>query len=62
MLARGDWNGLVADLLENHYDPAYRRSLFRNYRDAQQAPSLAVDDISKSGFLGLATRIARDHG
>jgi tRNA 2-selenouridine synthase len=62
MLLRGEWNGLVADLLENHYDPAYRRSLTRNYRDAQQAPVVAVNDISKSGFLELAARIARDHG
>jgi tRNA 2-selenouridine synthase len=62
MLSRGEWNGLVADLLESHYDPAYRRSLLRNYRDVQQAPVVAVNDISKTGFLELAKGIARDHG
>ena len=62
LAARGDWDALVADLLESHYDPAYRRSLFRNYRDAQQAQAVTVSDISGPGFLQLAGRIARDHG
>jgi tRNA 2-selenouridine synthase len=62
LAARGDWDALVADLLESHYDPAYRRSLFRNYRDAQQAEAVTVSDISGPGFLQLAGRIARDHG
>jgi tRNA 2-selenouridine synthase len=62
LLSRGDWDALVADLLENHYDPAYRRSLFRNYRDAQDAEAVTVSDITQAGFLGLARRIARDHG
>ncbi|HLX24692.1 MAG TPA: tRNA 2-selenouridine(34) synthase MnmH [Usitatibacter sp.] len=62
LLSRGDWDALVADLLESHYDPAYRRSLFRNYRDAQHAEAVAVSDITGPGFLGLAKRIARDHG
>ena len=62
MLARGEWDALVADLLESHYDPAYRRSLFRNYRDAQEAPAVTVSDISGRAFSQLAGRIARDHG
>lgn len=61
-LGRGDWNGLVADLLESHYDPAYRRSLTRNYRDAQSATAVEIRDISRAGFAALATRLARDHG
>ncbi|MFZ3323401.1 MAG: tRNA 2-selenouridine(34) synthase MnmH [Usitatibacter sp.] len=62
LAARGDWDALVADLLESHYDPAYRRSLLRNYRDAQEAQAVTVSDISGPGFLQLAGRIARDHG
>lgn len=61
-LDRGEWNSLVSDLLANHYDPAYRRSLLRNYRRAEEAPAVAVSDISGEGFLDLARRIARDHG
>ena len=56
----GDWRALVADLLDNHYDPAYRRSMFRNYRDAQGARVLQVTDISRDGFLTLARDVASE--
>jgi len=59
---RGDWDGLVAQLLEGHYDPAYLRSLPRNYKGAQQAPVLEVRDISIAGFDELARRAVKDHG
>ena len=59
LAARGDWNGLVIDLLENHYDPAYRRSMFRNYRDAQAAAAIPVEDISRAGFARAAERLLR---
>ena len=61
-LAQGAWEPLVRDLLENHYDPAYRRSLGRNYPDAQSAAPVEIRDISRQGFLGLARRLERDHG
>jgi len=61
-LVHGDWDALVGDLLESHYDPAYRRSLTRNYRDAQTATPLAVGDATRSGFLALARALARSHG
>ena len=61
-LAHGDWDALVADLLESHYDPAYRRSLTRNYRDAQTATPVDVRDASRGGFLALARALARSHG
>lgn len=58
---RGDWDGLVARLLEGHYDPAYLRSLPRNYKGAQHAAALEVRDISPAGFDELARRAVRDH-
>ncbi len=61
-LAHGEWDTLVRDLLESHYDPAYRRSLLRNYRDAQTATPVAVSDITRAGLLGLARSIIRAHG
>jgi len=61
-LADRRWDALVGDLLESHYDPAYRRSLFRNYRDAQDATALAVRDITPAGFAALARALAREHG
>jgi tRNA 2-selenouridine synthase len=50
----GRWRELVADLLENHYDPAYRRSMFRNYRGAQEAAPVAVGAIDPAAFDALA--------
>jgi tRNA 2-selenouridine synthase len=57
LLAAGDWDALVRDLLASHYDPAYRKSLFRNYRNAQSGEPVAVADISRAGFLALARRL-----
>jgi tRNA 2-selenouridine synthase len=59
MLSSGAWQPLVHDLLESHYDPAYRRSLFRNYREAETGPVVEVHDISRAGFLALATDLIR---
>ena len=61
-LEAGRWDALVGDLLESHYDPAYRRSLFRNYRDAQSATPVEVRDISPAGFHALARALTRSHG
>jgi tRNA 2-selenouridine synthase len=57
LLEAGDWDALVRDLLESHYDPAYRKSLFRNYRGAQDAAVVEVRDISRAGFRALARRL-----
>jgi tRNA 2-selenouridine synthase len=61
-LESGAWNELVADLLENHYDPAYRRSLARNYRDAPTATAVEVRDVARAAFMGIARRLKQDHG
>lgn len=61
-MAAGKWEELVADLLDNHYDPAYRRSLFRNYRDAHGAATLPVATGSRDEFEGLARALLREHG
>jgi tRNA 2-selenouridine synthase len=56
--AGGEWRRLVADLLESHYDPAYHRSMMRNYRGAAQAQVVPVADGSREAFLALAQAIA----
>jgi tRNA 2-selenouridine synthase len=61
-LERGEWEPLVGDLLASHYDPAYRRSLARNYRDAASATPVAVTDIRREGFLAIAKAIVAAHG
>ena len=61
-LDRGDWQALVSDLLASHYDPAYRRSLERNYKDAAGATSIAVTDIRPQGFGAIARALVEEHG
>jgi tRNA 2-selenouridine synthase len=61
-LDRGEWEPLVRDLLESHYDPAYRRSLERNYRDAPSATPVAVHGVDRAAFLRIARTLVREHG
>jgi tRNA 2-selenouridine synthase len=61
-LERGGWRALVSDLLASHYDPAYRRSLERNYKDAATAAVVPVSDIRPEGFLAIAKEIVAKHG
>jgi tRNA 2-selenouridine synthase len=52
-----DWPALVAELLERHYDPLYRRSQGKNYARFAEASRFAADDLSPAGLEGLARRI-----
>jgi tRNA 2-selenouridine synthase len=61
-LERGEWEPLVADLLASHYDPAYRRSLARNYADAASATAVEVRDIRPEGFRAIAKALIAAHG
>jgi len=61
-LRSGEWNALVEDLLRSHYDPAYRRSLFRNYRGAEAGEAVAIDDIAPQGFRRIARAVINRHG
>jgi len=59
LAGRGAWRELVLDLLGSHYDPAYRRSMFRNYRDAESATVVPIADISRAGFRQSARRLLK---
>lgn len=37
------WDELVARLLQEHYDPAYRRSLSKNYPSVQHAKAMTIE-------------------
>jgi tRNA 2-selenouridine synthase len=56
--ARGAWPELVARLLEEHYDPAYRRSAQRNFERLPQAAVLRVADPGEACFARLARQLA----
>jgi tRNA 2-selenouridine synthase len=45
---------LFERLMRNHYDPAYRRSVLRNYPDIDSSPEVFLDDLSPSGLLAVA--------
>jgi len=51
---RGEWPALVARLLEEHYDPAYKRSAARNFAKLSDAPVLKVPGADDAAFARLA--------
>lgn len=48
------WDTLVAELLLDHYDPAYERSLARNYMLAAEAPEIFLGSAAADSMLALA--------
>ncbi|MHB1215807.1 MAG: tRNA 2-selenouridine(34) synthase MnmH [Thiobacillus sp.] len=57
LATRQAWPELVAVLLEQHYDPAYLKSLSRNYTPSATDLAFHADDLSASGMLRLAREI-----
>jgi tRNA 2-selenouridine synthase len=57
MASRQAWPELVATLLEEHYDPAYFKSLARNYAPSPADLSFHADDLSAGGLQQLAREI-----
>lgn len=54
----GRWDEFVERLLADHYDPAYQRSMFKNYAGAANAVRLTLDDHQHSAFARLARELA----
>lgn len=60
-LARsGQWDDLVADLLVRHYDPAYGRSLEKNYAQVASGPNLTLTAPDPDTVRALASRFLSD--
>jgi len=57
LVNREAWPELVAALLEQHYDPAYLRSLSRNYAASANDQIFHAEDVSASGLQQLARAI-----
>lgn len=53
----GAWDELVAELLIHHYDPAYTRSLGRNYAGALSGDTLELQAADAATFSSLARRL-----
>lgn len=53
----GRWDELVAELLEQHYDPAYTRSLGQNYVRAPNGQTLTLETADQAAFSRMAKQI-----
>lgn len=59
MSSAGETAVLVEELLTHHYDPAYLRSIERNFRQFPQAVQIALADISDASFHSLASHLIK---
>ncbi len=48
------WGTFIAELLERHYDPAYNKSIRRNYANYDNAHALVLNRLSEQEFNLLA--------
>ncbi|NGZ84877.1 tRNA 2-selenouridine(34) synthase MnmH [Duganella aceris] len=53
----GEMAPLVEELLADHYDPAYLRSIDRNFSKFDQATPLDLDDIDQAAFSAAALQL-----
>ncbi|HET9734551.1 MAG TPA: tRNA 2-selenouridine(34) synthase MnmH [Burkholderiales bacterium] len=60
LAADNAWEALVARLLEEHYDPAYRRSAQRNFARLPRAREVRVQGPETSAFEALAGALVAD--
>ena len=60
LASANDWESLVRELLEQHYDPAYRKSSVSNYAAMAHAASLTVARGSPDEFAALAQGLIAD--
>jgi tRNA 2-selenouridine synthase len=56
---RGAFEELVATLLVEHYDPAYRKSMDRNYAGLDAAPVVRPADLSAAEIARVAAEVSR---
>lgn len=48
---------LFERLMRRHYDPAYRRSILRNYPAIDASPSVTLQDVSPAGLAAVAASL-----
>jgi tRNA 2-selenouridine synthase len=54
MAQQGQWNDLVRELLERHYDPAYTRSIGSHYPGLALAPTVEIASYTDAAFVSAA--------
>jgi tRNA 2-selenouridine synthase len=60
MAHAGDWEPLVAELLERHYDPAYTRAIVSHYPSLPQARRVAIAAPAEQSFERAARELLED--
>lgn len=58
LIGSGQWNELTAQLIDKHYDAAYRKSTGRHYSRYADATVLSIADCSEASFGKMAEQIA----
>ena len=53
----GDWDDLIGELLDMHYDPVYLRSIGRNFPGIAGAITVAPSAVTDEGFRMLAREL-----
>jgi tRNA 2-selenouridine synthase len=61
MAESGELTNLAHELLTEHYDPAYLRSIQRNFLLLSSAQSLVLENISSKAFLQTANALLSSH-
>jgi tRNA 2-selenouridine synthase len=54
---RGEWDALVRELLERHYDPAYTRSIASHYPCLPQARRVEIASCDNTSFAAVANAL-----
>jgi tRNA 2-selenouridine synthase len=57
LASSGHWQELVERLLDEHYDPAYDRSMARNYGDVANAPSILLPSMDEAAVDAAAREL-----
>jgi tRNA 2-selenouridine synthase len=56
----GDWNRVIAQLLDFHYDPSYSRSIGKNFPRIADALTVAPAAATEDAFRALARELAAE--
>ena len=57
MIEKREWHRFIKDILINHYDPAYRKSIQRNYVKLRQAIQINHQDTKSLNFDKIGAKI-----
>ncbi|OYV40043.1 MAG: tRNA 2-selenouridine(34) synthase MnmH [Thiomonas sp. 20-64-5] len=58
-IAQGNLRAFIADILTQHYDPSYARSMTNNFRQFESAPRIQLGGIDEGAFTRAAAQVLR---